>query len=108
MRSLVLSSIVIAAVASAQDKQTFAGTTTDSECANADHSHMQMGPTVADCTVACVAVHGAAYVLYDGEDVYELSDQQAPEQFGAQQVIVTGTLEADTKMIQVDSIIAAR
>ncbi len=108
MRPLILSVFVIAAVAAAQDTQTFTGTITDSECADTDHSHMQMGPTDADCTVACVVAHGAAYVLHDGKDVYELSDQQTPEKFAAQKVLVTGTLDADTRTIQVDSIIAAR
>ena len=82
---------MIAALAAGQDNQTFTGTITDNECTNADHSHMQMGPTDADCTIACVLGHGAAYVLYDGEDVYDLSDQQTPERFAAQKVIVTGT-----------------
>ena len=48
MRPLILSVFVIAAVTAAQDKQTFTGTITDSECADADHSHMQMGPTDAE------------------------------------------------------------
>ena len=50
-------------------------------CANADHSQMRMGPTDAECTIACVSAHGAMYVLYDGKDVYTLSDQQTPEKF---------------------------
>ncbi len=40
--------------------------------------------------------------------VHQGSDQQTPEQFAGQKVMVTGTLDADTKTIQVDSIIAAR
>lgn len=109
MRPLILSMFVVAAsVAAAQDTPTFTGTITDSECADGDHAHMQMGPTDADCTIACVVIHGAAYVLYDGTDTYELSDQQTPERFAGQQVVVTGTLDADTKTIQVDSIVAAR
>ena len=75
----------------AQSKpQTFTGTITDSMCAKADHSQMQMGPTDAECVKACVAAHGASYVLYDGKKTYDLSDQQMPEKFAGQKVTVTG------------------
>ena len=104
MKRLSLSLLVIAVLALAQGKQTFNGTITDSVCAKADHSGMQMGPTDPECTVACVKAHGAKYVLYDGKDVYVLSDQQMPEKFAAQKVTVKGTLDAKTKTIQVDSI----
>ena len=69
---------------------------------------MQMGPTDAECALACIDVHGARYVLYDGKDVYTLSDQRTPEKFAAQKVTVTGTLDAKTKTIRVDSITAAK
>lgn len=96
-----------AAVSGAQGQQTFVGTITDDMCPMADHSHMRMGPTDAECTVACVMAHGALYVLYDGEETYILSDQRTPEQFAAQKVRVTGTLDVKTQTIQVDSITAA-
>jgi hypothetical protein len=67
-----------------------------------------MGPTDAECTIACVEAHGAAYVLYDGKGAYTLSDQKTPEKFAGKKVTVTGTLDAKTKTIQVDSISAAR
>jgi len=69
---------------------------------------MRMGPTDAECTKACVDVHGASYVLYDGKQAYTLSDQKAPEKFAGKKVIVSGTLDAKTKTIQVDSITAAK
>ena len=69
---------------------------------------MRMGPTDAECTVACVGAHGATYVLFDGKDVYTLSDQRTPEKFAAQKVKVTGTLDAKTRTIQVESITAAK
>jgi hypothetical protein len=69
---------------------------------------MKMGPTDADCTKACVGIHGATYVLYDGKNVYELSDQKTPEKFAAKKVTVTGTLDAKSKKILVDSITAAK
>lgn len=67
-----------------------------------------MGPTDAECVLACLRAHGASYVLYDGKDVYELSDQEKPKEFAGKRVTVTGTLDGKTKTIQVDSITAAR
>lgn len=85
----------------------FTGVITDSGCANADHKAMNMGND-AQCTVTCVKAHDAKYVLYDGKDAYELSDQKTPEQFAAKKVTVVGTLDAKTKIIQVTSIKAAK
>jgi hypothetical protein len=104
----ILSLLAIAVLSAATGKQTFTGTITDSMCTTADHSQMKMGPTDADCTKACVSIHGATYVLYDGKNVYELSDQKTPERFAAKKVTVTGTLDAKTKTIKVDSITAAK
>ena len=108
MKHLILSLLAVAAISAAAGKQTFTGTITDNICAKAGHSQMRMGPTDAECTVACIGIHDATYVLYDGKDVYTLSDQQTPEKFAAQKVRVTGTLDAKTKTIQVDSITAAK
>jgi hypothetical protein len=47
-------------------------------------------------------------VLYDGKDIYTLSDQQAPEEFAGQKVTVVGTLDSKTKTIQVNSMAAAK
>src|SRR6266849_6720445 len=103
MKPLVLSLLAIAALPAAPGKQMFTGTITDSMCASADHSHMRMGPTDAECTVACVDAHGATYVLYDGKEAYTLNNQRTPEKFAAQKVTITGTLDAKTRTIQVDS-----
>ena len=108
LKPLLSSLLALAALAAAQDKQTFTGIITDSVCAKADHSSMRMGPTDAECTDACVSAHGATYVLYDGKDVYELSNQRMPEKFAGQKVTVTGTLDAKTKTIQVASMSAAK
>lgn len=108
MKSLVLCLLILTAVEPAQTKQTFAGSITDSMCAAADHSQMRMGPTSAECTIACVDAHGASFVLYDGKNVFALSDQKTPEKFSGQKVTVTGTLSADSKTIRVDSITAAK
>ena len=64
--------LALASMSAAQGKpQTFIGTITDSMCSMADHSKLQMGPTDAECVKACVAAHGAAYVLYDVSGKYE-------------------------------------
>jgi len=108
MTHLLVTFLAVAALSAAQGKQTFTGTITDNMCAKGGHSQMRMGPTDAECTTACIMAHGATYVLYDGKDIYTLSDQKTPEKFAAQRVRVTGTLEAKTKTIQVDSITAAK
>jgi len=104
MKSLIASLFAVAALSAAPAKQTFTGTITDNMCGKAGHATMRMGPTDADCTAACISAHGALYVLYDGKNVYTLSDQQTPEAFAGQRVRITGTLDAKTRTIQVDSI----
>ena len=116
MRRLLFGLLIIATLAlvpaSAQGKRKFTGVITDSMCSSADHKGMRMGPTDAECTVACVLAHGALYVLYDGKEVYTLSDQKTPEKFAGKKVAVTGTLDAKTKTIHMDngadSIVAAK
>src|SRR5580704_18110394 len=108
MKPLLFSILIVAALAAAPAKRKFTGVITDSMCPTADHSHMRMGPTDAECTIACIMVHGALYVLYDGKEAYTLSDQTTPEKFAGKKVTVTGTLDAKTKTIHVDSIAAAK
>lgn len=99
--------LAFAALAAVPGQQTFTGTVTDDNCPTADHSRMQMGPTDAECAMACINAHGAMYGLYDGKSFYTLSDQKTAEKFVARRVRVIGTLDAKTKTIQVDSIAAA-
>jgi hypothetical protein len=108
MRPLIVGLLALSALSAAQGKQTFVGTITDDMCERADHSRMQMGPTDAECTRACVAQHGAAFVLFDGTNVYKLSDQKTPDKFAGQKVRVTGTMDAKTRTIRVESISAAK
>jgi len=108
MKHLSWSLLAVAALSAAPGKQTFTGIITDDMCGKAGHAQMRMGPTDAECTTACVSAHGATYVLYDGKEVYALSDQRTPEKFAGQKVRITGTLDAKTKTIQVDSISAAK
>ena len=108
MKSLILGLIIIAAFPSAQAKRQFTGTITDSMCPDGDHSRMRMGTTDAECTLACIDAHGATFVLYDGKNTFALSDQKMPEKFAGQKVAITGTLDAKTNTIQVNSIIARK
>ena len=109
MKLAIAGVLAAAALSGAQAKpQTFTGIITDDMCAMAGHSRMRMGPTDAECVKACILGHDAKYVLLAGEDVYELSDQQAPEKFAALRVRVVGTLDARSKTIRVESIVADR
>lgn len=49
---------------------------------------------------------GAQFVLYNSETkrVYMLDDQQRPEAFAGQEVIVTGNYDRDSNAIRVTSI----
>lgn len=105
---VVFTLAAVAALAAPPGKMTFTGVVTDSMCSDGDHSRMKMGPTDAECTKACIEVHGATYVLYDGKVGYALSDQKMPGQFAGKRVTVKGTLDEKTKTIQVDSIILAK
>jgi hypothetical protein len=105
---IVVTLAAVAAWAAPPGKSTLTGVITDSMCADGDHSHMKMGPTDAECTKACVDIHGAMYVLYDGKQTYTLSDQKTPEKFAGKKVTIVGTLNAKTKTIQVDSISAGK
>jgi uncharacterized protein DUF5818 len=104
MRHLIFNLFVVAALAAAPAKQTFTGVITDDNCPKGDHSQMQMGPTDAECAMACIDAHGATYGLYDGNQFYTLSDQRTPAKFVGQKVRVIGKLDTKTKTIQVDSI----
>ena len=77
MRVLLAGLLIIAGLAPAQSKRTFTGVITDGMCAAGDHSKMRMGPTAAECTIACVDAHGAAFVLYDGKTVFGLTTANA-------------------------------
>ena len=108
MRYLIFILLAVAALAAAPGKQTFTGIITDDNCPNANHSRMQMGPTDAECAMACIDVHGAMYGLYDGKNFYALSDQKTPQKFAGRKVNVIGTLDTKTRTIQVNSIVAAK
>ena len=80
----------------------------DSVCA-IDGSHVRMQKTGSKdaraCTLAC-AHNGGSFVLYNPETqtVYQLDDQQKPEQFAGQKVSVSGTYSEDSKTIHIQTI----
>jgi hypothetical protein len=107
MKVLLASLLVVAALAP-QARRTFTGTITDAMCEKANHAAMRMGPTDAECAKACAEEHDAAYVLFDGKTVYQLSDQKTPPRFAGKKVTVVGSLDDKTKTIHVESIAAAK
>jgi hypothetical protein len=105
---LVVALAVIAALSAAAGPQTFTGIISDDICPRGDHSHMRMGPTDAECAIACVSAHDAAYVLYDGKNFYKLIGRQALEKFAGHKVKVTGELDEKTQTIRMESITSAQ
>ena len=108
MRYLIFNLLAVAVLTASPAKQTFRGVVTDDNCPKADHSIMRMGPTDAECAMACLEAHGAVYGLYDGNNFYALSDQKTPAKFIGEKVKVIGDLDAKTKTIYVDSITAEK
>ena len=113
MKRLILPGLSVIAIccsvlSTASAQQTFTGIITDDMCADRGHQHMKMGANDAECTKACIAAHGAKYVLLDGKTIYRLSDQDRPEAFAAQRVRVVGKLDAKAGLITVESISAAK
>jgi hypothetical protein len=98
----------LAALSAAPGTKTFSGIISDDICVKGDHSHMRMGATDAECAIACVSAHDAAYVLYDGRNFYRLSGPQALETFAGRKVKITGELDPKTQTIRIDSITNAK
>ncbi len=116
---LVGSLMMLTVSFAAPKDSTYSGEIMDSQCAkNGSHDAMLkkegMGKMIGDpkagmmCTANCVKL-GSKYVLYNAakKTVYQLDDQQKPEQFAGQKVTVTGTLDKATKTVHVASIQAA-
>ena len=99
MRRLILT-IALAGMLAGAAPQTFTGVITDTLCGA---KHNMKGHSDADCVKLCVKSSGL-YALFDGQNVFKLSDQKTPARFAAQQVKVTGTLDPKTKTIKVVSI----
>jgi len=99
--------LLAGAALAAPGRRTFTGVISDDMC-TAGHAAMRMGPTDAECAVACADLHGSSYVLVMGKTVYALTDQKTAAGYAAQKVAVAGVLDAKGKTIQVESIKPAR
>ena len=94
-----------ALLATAADQKTFHGVITDTMCGK-NHAAMGVSPD-SKCVIECVKHDkNTKYALFDGTNVYVLSDQKTPEQFAGQKVKITGTLYEKTKILKVDSMVA--
>lgn len=89
---------------SVRNGETFSGEITDSFCAQGHH--IDIIKNERNCILTCVKFDGAQFVLYAPQTnlVYNLDDQQRPEAFAGQQVIVTGMYDKDSKTIHVTNI----
>jgi len=103
MLKLALVLTAAATIYGAASPQTFTGVITDTMCGK-DHAGMRVSPT-SKCIAECVK-GGSKYTLFDGKDLYTLSDQKTPQQFAGREVTITGTLFEKTKILKVNSIIA--
>ena len=81
--------------------ETFTGVVTETMC-GAKHTMMKDQPD-DKCIKMCVK-GSSEYALFDGQNVFKLSDQSKPAKFSAQKVKVTGTLDQKNKTIKVTSI----
>lgn len=103
MIALAAGAALAAAQHTHEHSRTFVGVITDTMC-GADHSPMGIRPD-AQCVVECVKTDKTVkYALYDGKNIYVLSDQKTPEKFAARKVKVTGVLYEKTRMIKVEKI----
>lgn len=111
MRTLVLSVLIlfVGATASSARTRIFTGEIMDSPCAKMgshDAGYTMTGThTPKDCTLACVK-SGAQFVLYNAtrKITYKLDDQTKPKEFAGDKVEVSGTYDASTRTIHVESI----
>jgi hypothetical protein len=104
MKTLVVFFGATALLVSAPAKRTFTGIVTDKMC-GADHTMMNVKPD-AKCARECVKA-GTQWALVEGGKVYALSNGKAADAFAGQKVRLSGTLDAKTNAIQVDTITLA-
>jgi hypothetical protein len=81
--------------------ETFTGVITDTMC-GAKHTMVKDQPD-DKCISMCVK-GSSEYALFDGTNIYKLSDQSKPAKFAAQKVKINGTLNPKTNTIKLTSI----
>jgi hypothetical protein len=94
--------------------KTFSGEIADSQCSMNVHSltrsheemlkSKSMGGTSRNCTLYCIQYLGGDFVLSSKSDVIRLDDQEKAKQFAGMKVKITGSMDAKTKMLHVESI----
>lgn len=98
--AIVFSGLLVAA----GTVQTVTGVITDTMC-GAKHTMMKGQPD-DECIRMCVK-GPAEFALYDGKNVWKLSDQKAAARFAAKKVKVTGTADQKTMTIKTVSMEAS-
>jgi hypothetical protein len=101
MKKTVFLIFALAAIAIVAKAAAFTGVITDTMCGA---SHKMMKDQPADQCVRMCAKGESSYALYDGANVFKLSDQKTPAKFAGHKVKVTGTLDQKNKTIKVSSI----
>jgi hypothetical protein len=81
--------------------RTFTGTITDTMC-GAKHAMMKDQPD--DQCVRMCTKGSSDYALFDGTQIFKLSDQKNSAKFAAQRVKIAGRYNEKTKTIKVESI----
>src|SRR5882762_9876114 len=104
MKTFVLIAALATAAFAKDQPRTFTGVITDTMCGKT-HG-MLAGQPDDKCISMCVKGSSTQYALYNGKEVYKLSDQKTPAKFAAKRVKVTGTLNEKNKTIKVASIAA--
>jgi hypothetical protein len=90
----------------------YTGEITDSACAAADSHAAVMSKdgikTSKECVLQCVK-DGAKFVLYipTTKTVYNLDDQDKPQDYAGEKVTIVGTYDGPSKTIHIVSIMAA-
>lgn len=108
-QALLASVLFIGAAISPTPERIFRGEIMDSLCAQVgSHSTLQTLNSSHDCTISCVQ-GGAKYVLYDsrGKATFGLDDQQTPETYAGENVVVIGSYDSRTNTIHVREIESA-
>jgi hypothetical protein len=98
--------VFAAAIFAANTPTEFSGVITDTMCGAKPHASMMKDKTDAECVRICA--RGAfGYALLSGESVMKLSGPKNAEKYAGQKVRVTGTYNAKSKTLRVESIAPA-
>ena len=101
MKLISLGTLFLAASGLGAEPRIFTGVITDTMCRKT-HG-MTVGQPDDKCVAACVKGSSSQFALFDGKQVWKLSDQKGPAKFAAQRVKVSGTLNEKTGTIRVQS-----